>query len=251
MRSSRREFMRSGTMLFGALSAGGLSAMASAVGGADEHVPAQESSALEIYMVVYDHRMPDSAAFAERSRSLGLRTEDLDRGDVTALWYNDLYHRWKKSPVAIAGLTTYEALFVLEGFGNDAGLRRTFSAEHRIGGGSNRTQAFRSCRSGTASVTGAPRGAMERTDGAAGQSLSRIAPENPSKHARHRGYRIARTASGTDCFPGSWRRCGVRLNTPRNQTMTTLPAGVSAADFVGVLREFEAAVGKEWSVFLA
>ena len=34
--------------------------------------------------------------------------------------------------MAIAGLTTYEAFFVLEGFGNDAGLRRAFSAEHRI-----------------------------------------------------------------------------------------------------------------------
>src|SRR5258708_7867012 len=115
MRSSRREFMRSGAMMLGALSAGDLSSMASAAEKADEHMPAQDSSALGIYMVVYDHRMPDSAAFAQRSRSLGLRTEDLDRGDVTALWYSDLYHRWKKGPVAIAGLTTYEALFVLEG----------------------------------------------------------------------------------------------------------------------------------------
>jgi hypothetical protein len=85
-----------------------------------------------LYAAIYDERFAPSLAFAREARSLGCSVRGLDRGDVTRLWYHDLYHRWRQGPAAIGGLTSPDALFVLETFGNDAGLRLRFRAEHRI-----------------------------------------------------------------------------------------------------------------------
>ena len=90
--------------------------------------------AVPLHTVVYDERYPDSVAFATEVRWMGQRTSAI-RGDVTKLWYDDLYHAWKNGPVAIAGLTTQDAMFCLEVFGNDAGLRLIVKAEHQISAG--------------------------------------------------------------------------------------------------------------------
>jgi hypothetical protein len=47
------------------------------------------------------------------------------RGDITALWYHDLYFHWRNEPTPIAGITTSESLFCLELLARDAGLRVT------------------------------------------------------------------------------------------------------------------------------
>ena len=109
--------------------AAGREAVAAAITAAQPHTHHAEADPL--YAVIYDERFPECTAFAARARSRGQRTEGLERGDVTRLWYDDLYHRWKQGPAAIAGLTAPGALFVLETFGNDAGLRLQFRAEHR------------------------------------------------------------------------------------------------------------------------
>jgi hypothetical protein len=83
-----------------------------------------------LYAVIYDQRFPDSVAFARKARSLGHNARAI-AGEVTALWYDDLHHRWKDGPAAIAGMTTAEAFFCLETLGNDAGLRRVLHVEHR------------------------------------------------------------------------------------------------------------------------
>jgi hypothetical protein len=84
-----------------------------------------------VYTVVYDDRFHQSMSFAGRARRLGYRTSAIS-GDTTALWYNDLYHRWKKGPAPIAGLTTPEAAMCLKLFAADAGLRCVFETEHRF-----------------------------------------------------------------------------------------------------------------------
>ncbi len=86
--------------------------------------------AVPLHTVVYDERFADSVAFANEARWMGQRTSAI-RGDVTQLWYDDLYHRWQKGAVAIAGMTTLDALFCLQIFGNDAGLRLLLKAEHQ------------------------------------------------------------------------------------------------------------------------
>lgn len=118
--ANRREFI-----VAGAVAAGGASWAY-----AGELTGALPDGKADIYTVVYDERFSDSVAFARRARAQGLRVSAI-RGDVTKLWYDDLYHRWKRGPAAIAGLTTADAFFCLETFGVDAGLRRVLKVEHR------------------------------------------------------------------------------------------------------------------------
>ena len=84
-----------------------------------------------VYTVVYDDRYSEGIRFAGQANSLGYRTRAIS-GDVTSLWYDDLYHRWKKGPAAIAGLTTVDAAMCLGMFAADAGMRCVFEAEHRF-----------------------------------------------------------------------------------------------------------------------
>lgn len=87
------------------------------------------------YAMVYDSRFVASTDFAASAVRLGARMRDLDEGDVTRLWYYELHPLWQRQQVAIAGLTTHEAMIVLEGFGRVAGLRLVFSAEHAVARG--------------------------------------------------------------------------------------------------------------------
>ena len=121
--ANRREFMVAGALAAGAAPLARVESAAAAI----------PQRIAELYTVVYDDRFPDSVAFAHQARRQGLRTSSI-RGDITSLWYDDLYHRWKMGPAAIAGLTAPDALFCLETFGADAGLRRVLKVEHRAGG---------------------------------------------------------------------------------------------------------------------
>ncbi|HEX6997932.1 MAG TPA: hypothetical protein VF322_07285 [Gammaproteobacteria bacterium] len=85
-----------------------------------------------LYKVVYDTRFPESVAFARRAEALGVATAAID-GDMTRLWYDDLCHRWRAGPAAIAGLTAHGALFCLERLAWDQRMRVVFRAEHRSG----------------------------------------------------------------------------------------------------------------------
>ena len=120
--ANRREFI-----VAGAAATGGAALLGAAPALANEPTA-------ELYTVVYDERFADSVAFARQAQRQGLRISSI-RGDVTKLWYDDLYHRWKQGPAAIAGLTDPSALFCLETLGNDIGLRRVLKVEHRAGAG--------------------------------------------------------------------------------------------------------------------
>lgn len=88
------------------------------------------ADALPLYRAVYDTRFSDSVAFAAALGRHGVPMHAID-GDVTRLWYDDLYHAWRTRPVAIAGLTAHGALFCLERLAWDHGMRVVFRAEHR------------------------------------------------------------------------------------------------------------------------
>ena len=88
--TSRREFLKAG------LVASALPVAARA----DFAAPA----AVSLYKVLYDTRFPASVAFARRAAARGLAVHAM-AGDMTRFWYDDLYHRWRQEPAAIAGLT--------------------------------------------------------------------------------------------------------------------------------------------------
>jgi hypothetical protein len=88
-------------------------------------------AAAPLYRVLYDRRFPASVAFARRAAELGLAVHGID-GDMTQFWYRDLYHRWRQSPAAIAGLTAYGALFCLERLAWDQRMRVVYRGEHEL-----------------------------------------------------------------------------------------------------------------------
>jgi hypothetical protein len=87
------------------------------------------AAAPSFYKLVYDRDHPVAVDFGRNAEAAGQPTYAIG-GDVTALWYDDLYHRWRQGPAAIAGLTSVSVAMVLEMMAWDAGLRTAFRAEH-------------------------------------------------------------------------------------------------------------------------
>lgn len=91
------------------------------------HAKALEHPAL--YRVLFDQRFPASREFGRAAQWQGQNVQAFD-GDVTHIWYHDLYPRWQRGPAAIAGLTAHGALFCLERLAWDVGMRVTYREEH-------------------------------------------------------------------------------------------------------------------------
>jgi len=85
---------------------------------------------LPIYKVIFDQRVGEARAFGQEMLRQGLAVQPFD-GDMTNLWYDDLYPRWRRSPVAIAGLTAHGPLFCLERLAWDFDMRVVLRADHR------------------------------------------------------------------------------------------------------------------------
>jgi hypothetical protein len=124
---SRRQILQRGL----AASSVPLVASVSAIGGLlaqSAHAKVLDHPAL--YKVLFDRRFAPSRELGRHAEWQGLRVQGFD-GDVTDVWYQDLNPRWRQSPVAIAGLTTYGALFCLERLAWDVGMRVTQRSEQR------------------------------------------------------------------------------------------------------------------------
>jgi len=89
----------------------------------------QQPTSSPLYKLIFDSRFPAGVQFASVARELGRPIHGIT-GDITDLWFSDLYPQWKKNPAPIAGLTTYGSLFCLEHLARDQGLRVVFRAEH-------------------------------------------------------------------------------------------------------------------------
>jgi len=89
-----------------------------------------EAAPTPLYKVVFDERFPASVQFAEQARKLGASVDGI-KGDITSLWFHDLHYRWKKGPVAIAGLTAHGPIFCLERLAWDHRMRVVFRADHK------------------------------------------------------------------------------------------------------------------------
>jgi hypothetical protein len=115
--SSRREFIQAGAAI-AATALPALSAVTAALG------------SLRMYKVIYDQRFASARRFGTTARDLSANVEAIE-GDVHDLWYHDLYHRWTMAPAAIAGMTTFNPLFLLGMFAQDAGMRLIYRTNHR------------------------------------------------------------------------------------------------------------------------
>jgi hypothetical protein len=93
---------------------------------------------------VVDSRYPASMAAGRETAREGIPVK-LIAGDVTALWYYDLYFRWKRGPAVIAGMTGADALFCLDVLARDAGLRVLARTDHGSGLLGDRAEAPASC----------------------------------------------------------------------------------------------------------
>src|SRR5688572_1196035 len=117
--TSRRQFLKAG------LAASALQVAARA----DIAAPERTVPTVSIYKVLYDTRFPASVAFARRAATRGLAVHAM-AGDMTRFWYDDLYHRWRRGPAAIAGLTAHGAVFCLERLAWDQRMRVVYRGEH-------------------------------------------------------------------------------------------------------------------------
>jgi hypothetical protein len=70
-------------------------------------------TSLSIYKVIFDDRFSAARVFGSSAEREGRRTAVI-RGDVTALWINDLKSHWQSGGAAIAGMTTPRTLLCLE-----------------------------------------------------------------------------------------------------------------------------------------
>jgi hypothetical protein len=119
---SRREFLQIGVAALALpISARGAFASSAVLG---------EPAATPLYKVVFDERFAASIAFSREVGALGAATHGI-KGDITDLWFHDLYARWKQGPAAIAGLTGHGAIFCLERLAWDQGMRVVFRGEHK------------------------------------------------------------------------------------------------------------------------
>jgi hypothetical protein len=87
-----------------------------------------------LYKVCFDERYPACAAFADEMKRRSIPTQTI-RGDITELWFSDLYYQWKQGPAAVAGLTAPGPIFCLEMLARDAGMRVALRVDHRQSAG--------------------------------------------------------------------------------------------------------------------
>src|SRR5688572_5615801 len=87
--------------------------------------------ALPLERFVFDVRFTESAAIAEHVERLGIPLAPI-ADDLMTLWYDELDLKWRKAPMALAGVTLADALFVLETFALDRGMHVVYRGEHGL-----------------------------------------------------------------------------------------------------------------------
>ena len=92
---------------------------------------AGSSGSLALERFVFDVRFAESGAIAEHVDRLGVALSPV-ADDLMTLWYDDLDLKWRKAPMALAGVTLEDALFVLETFALDRGMHVVYRGEHGL-----------------------------------------------------------------------------------------------------------------------
>jgi hypothetical protein len=136
-------------------------------------VGAAVAAPVSLYKAVYDTRFPESVAFARQMEVEGVATHAIE-ADVTNFWYTELDQRWRKTPLAIAGLTSHGPLFCLEQLAWPLGMRVVFRGEHSYRADGSIEHAL----NGPDSMVRAASGLGEKSDWAA--SIAKLATRCPT-----------------------------------------------------------------------
>jgi hypothetical protein len=96
---------------------------------------------LQVDQVIFDARRCQALAFAETARRLGANTRAFC-GDVCHRACHDLFVRSRTRKTAVAGLTDFPSLFLLQAMAADAGLQPVLRIHHRAGDDSDTHEAF-------------------------------------------------------------------------------------------------------------
>lgn len=121
--SNRREFMQM------SLAASALPLLAGPA------PPAQRRDSAPAWGVVTEAASPLASLFRVEASRLGLSVWEI-HDDITDLWCQELWLRWKEAPHILAGVTLSTSLFCLETLARDHQMRVWFRAEHnRLPGG--------------------------------------------------------------------------------------------------------------------
>jgi hypothetical protein len=86
---------------------------------------------LELERFLFDVRFAEAGAVAEQVAQRGVKLAPI-ADDLMALWYDELDLAWRKAPMALAGVTLEETLFVLETFALDRGMHVVFRGDHEL-----------------------------------------------------------------------------------------------------------------------
>ena len=119
---NRRDVLRSGAAL-PALSFAALP-FANALAAAD-------GSLLTLERFIIDVRFAEPGAVAKLIEQRGVRLAPI-ADDLMTLWYDELDLAWRKAPMALAGVTLADALFVLETFALDRSMHVVYRGEHGL-----------------------------------------------------------------------------------------------------------------------
>ena len=92
---------------------------------------AVEPAALKLERFVFDVRFAESGSVAAEIERRGVPLAPI-ADDLMTLWYDELDLAWRKAPMALAGVTLAETLFVLETFALDRGMHVVYRGEHGL-----------------------------------------------------------------------------------------------------------------------
>ena len=92
---------------------------------------ATELPVLTLERFVYDVRFAEPGSVAEHVEQRGVRLAPI-ADDLMTLWYDELDLAWQKAPMALAGVTLLETLFVLETFALDRNMHVVYRGEHGL-----------------------------------------------------------------------------------------------------------------------
>lgn len=122
--TNRREFLQTGVSV---------STLSFAINGlvSDAAHARSADNKVALHKAIFDDRYAEGRAFAQTISGLGVPAEALRDGDVTH-FYEELDLLWRERPAAIAGLTQFGPMFVLERLGLERGLRVARRVEHEV-----------------------------------------------------------------------------------------------------------------------
>ena len=119
---NRREFLQTGAAI-AAIAMNGKLAANAAIG---------ERARVPLRWALYDDRYEEGRSFAMAAEAQGVATRALDDGDITRFWHDELDVLWRREPAAIAGLTQFGPMLVIEQLAAECRLHLTLSGEHRF-----------------------------------------------------------------------------------------------------------------------